>query len=196
MRSHGQERVVDAHRAGADHHRVVLDAQIAHALARERAGEPSLFATPRSNVAVERRGHLQRDVGTVVSDRPAKPFDQRFGGWIAYDVDHDSGIAQAAHAACGGPRIRVERTDHDTRDLGLDERTAARRRPAVMIARLQRDVGRRPPQVVAASARVANRFDFRVRLAGTAVPALTERDAVTYENAADGRIRHRIGGRA
>ena len=65
-----------------------------------------------------------------------------------------------------------------------------------MVARLERDVRRRAGDVVPARARDAQRLDLRVRLAAAMVPTFAERLARADEDAADRRIRRRVGDRA
>ena len=65
-----------------------------------------------------------------------------------------------------------------------------------MVARLERDVCGCAAHVDAAALRIVQRFDFRMRLTTPVMPAFAERHAFAHENAADGRIRRRIGDRA
>ena len=46
---------------------------------------------------------------------------------------------------------------------------------------------------MSARARVAQRFDFRMRLAATMVPAFAERPPVAHDDAPDGRVRRGVG---
>ncbi|GAC1309931.1 MAG: hypothetical protein NVSMB21_17130 [Vulcanimicrobiaceae bacterium] len=58
-----------------------------------------------------------------------------------------------------------------------------------MIARFEGDVEGRPPDVVAAGARIAKGLDFRVRLAANVMEAFAERGRAECDDGADARIR-------
>jgi len=131
-----------------------------------------------------------------VGDRPAEALDQRARRRQVDDLDRDPRLAQAAHAALSGARVRVERADDDPADAGLDQRQRAGRRAAVLIARLERDVGGRAARIVTLRARVTQRLDLGVRLTATVVPAFAERRPVADEDAADRRVRRRVRDRA
>ena len=64
--------------------------------------------------------------------------------------------------------------DDDARDAGREDRVRARRRLAVMAARLHRDVQRRARQLAPAAAAFGDRVDLGVRPAVLLVPALAE----------------------
>lgn len=66
----------------------------------------------------------------------------------------------------------------------------------MVIAGLERDVRGRAARVGAAPARVRERLDLGVRLAAPMMPSLAQRRAVADEDAADRRIRRRVGGGA
>jgi hypothetical protein len=79
---------------------------------------------------VEVRGELRLDLcGDLVLD----------------DVNDESGSTQGGDPAAGDTRIGIEDPDDDAFHTGGDDRVDARRRAAVMRARLQRHVQRRPP---------------------------------------------------
>ena len=59
------------------------------------------------------------------------------------DQDFDARIAQQAEPSSRDARVRIFQRADDARDAGGDDRLGARRREAVMRARLQRDVKRR-----------------------------------------------------
>ena len=86
-------------------------------------------------------------------------------------------------------RVRVAGRNHDASDSRFEQRIAARRRTAVMRARLQRDVHRGTAHVVAGFARCAQRHHFGVRPAGLLSVATRELAAVGCEDhAADARV--------
>jgi hypothetical protein len=66
----------------------------------------------------------------------------------------------------------------------------------VVIAWFERDIERGAAHVGTARVRIAQRFNFRVRLAAPVMPPLAERHTVAHQHRADGRIRRRIGNRA
>jgi hypothetical protein len=61
-----------------------------------------------------------------------------------------------------------------------------------MIARFERDVCGGTLRIVPAAVRVAQRLGLGVRLTSAMVPAFADRDPVTDEDAADGRVRSSV----
>src|SRR5207247_3446855 len=89
--------------------------------------------------------------------------------------------------------IRVRRGRNDACDAGGPDGIGAGRSAAVRGTRFEGDVERRAVCVVLDLLGILNRFDFRVRLARAAMPALADDLAVFREHRAD----HWIGrGRA
>ena len=66
----------------------------------------------------------------------------------------------------------------------------------MMVARFERDVGRRTARVASAAPRVEQRFDFGVRLAAPMMPALAERHSVAHDDTPHRWVRRGIGDRA
>src|SRR5579862_1214694 len=62
---------------------------------------------------------------------------------IIEELDRDPGFRDACEAASVDDGVGIARSDDDARNAGLDHRVGARRRAAVMRARLERDVERR-----------------------------------------------------
>ena len=76
--------------------------------------------------------------------------------------------------------------DDDAFDPRLADRVGARRRPALVAARLERDVQRRATEVLRPGG--TNRLDFRVGAPELAVKALAEDLTVPGDHGADERI--------
>ena len=106
-------------------------------------------------------------------------------------LDLDTGSAQAHRARRAASGFGIERARDDLRDSGGEHRLRARRRRAVMRARLHRHVERRALCAVTGS---VERDHLRVRPALALVPTLAHHFAVTNDDRADDRIR--IGGAA
>ena len=101
--------------------------------------------------------------------------------------DLDPLVAQDAEAAAGGVLARIIGGDHEPPDAGLPDRVGARRGPAVVAARLERDVQGGAAQI--ASLGGADRLDLGVRRAERLVKALPEHLVVAADDRADQRIR-------
>ena len=194
VRADRQLRVVGANRARSDHHRVVLIAQTANKLARGRARHGVVAAGAGSDRAVERHRHLERDERDRVRGCEGEALDERTRRRIVDDVDRDACRAQTSGTAARD-RVGIERAGDDARDAGSEDRLRARPGPAVMVARLERDVQGCAANVGTAGARGKQGFDFRVRLAAAMVIALAQRSAITDDDRTDRRIRRCVGDR-
>ena len=98
------------------------------------------------------------------------------------DIDRDAGGAQPRVALPGHFGIGIfERRDH-ARNAGGDDGVGARRRFAVMRARLERDVERRAARRLAGA---AQRLDFGMRPPAGLRPAAADDDAVLDDHRAD-----------
>ncbi len=112
-------------------------------LSRQR--DPAGVAAGRGDLAVERHGGLvgdQRQAGALVLEerrvllpRPRRPA-------VVAEVHLDARFAQPRDAVAVDARVRVAQRDHDPRHPGRDDRVGARRREAVVAARLERAVQR------------------------------------------------------
>ena len=104
------------------------------------------------------------------------------------DVDLDSGGAQPFDTAARD-RARIAHRDDHARDAGRDDRIGARRRFAVMRARLERDVHRRATRALAGR---SSAVDFGVRLAVARMKSFADDLAAGNDNGADHRVRRRL----
>ena len=119
-------------------------------------------------------------------------------GTMRFDVSSETlscttgldGYSRGSQAigAAGRFWVRIVHCRHHALDSGREQRAAARGRPSLMIARLQRDVRRCSPYIVAMRTRVVQRTNLGVRAAGALVPALAQHHAVACDHAADARI--------
>ena len=110
----------------------------------------------------------------------------------AAPLDGDAGRREPRRAAARDERVRVAQGDDDAADAGGDERVGARRRAAVVRARLERDVDGRAADVDAARGGVAQRHHLGVRAAGFLRVAAADDAAVgADDDAADARVRVR-----
>ena len=100
--------------------------------------------------------------------------------------DLDALVAQDPEAAPGGLLGGIVGGDHDAPDARLQDRLGARRRLALVAARLERHVQRRPAQVRHAAG--LDRVDLGVRAAVFLVPALPQDLAVAGDHGADDRV--------
>ena len=99
------------------------------------------------------------------------------------DDDLDPLVAQDPEAPAGGVLGRIIGGDDDAADAGAADRLGARRRAALVAARLQRHVQRRAAEVVVGGGE--DRLHLRVRTAQRAVEALAEDLLVARDDRAD-----------
>jgi diaminohydroxyphosphoribosylaminopyrimidine deaminase/5-amino-6-(5-phosphoribosylamino)uracil reductase len=90
-------------------------------------------------------------------------------------------VAQLAQAASVHLRVRVAEGDHRAGDAGRDQCVGARRRLAVVTARLERAEERRP---TSALARLGQRVRLGVRLSRRQMPAAPDGLSVAYQDGA------------
>ena len=160
----GLARVVDpsgrAVSSGSSARAVPMPTAIASDSARQRwtrarlslAGDPGAVAGRGRGVAVERHRQLQgdqRQAGAGVLAEGLVEAARRGGLGAGGEGDLDAGVAEDARAAPGGLLARVLGGDHDAADPGREDRLDAGRLAAVVGARLQRHVHRRPGRVLA-----------------------------------------------
>ena len=186
----GQLRVVGERGADADDDRVDCGAPAVRELAALLAADPLRVAGARRDLAVERHRRLEQHPrapdARVLAERLVE--QPRGGRELAVgDDDLDALVAQDPQAAAGGLLGRVVGGDDDAPDAGLDDRVGARRRLALVAARLERDVERRAFEVGHPAG--LDRVDLGVRAAVDLVPALAEHLAVARDHGADDRVR-------
>ena len=88
----------------------------------------------------------------------------------------------------GVARIGIGRAGHHPPDAGGDDRFRARRRAALRATRFESDVERGVFGIVSPFLRVADGFDFRVRLSRLPMPALADDLPAPDQHRADQRI--------
>ena len=180
-----------ASRAYVHELRARAGAQLVHVGARGGAGDPAAVAGARRRPPVEGLRGLVRDV------RPAERQRRAEAGVLAPRGDAERVVVAGEHdlhAGVGEPlqpgprrvRRRIARQHHDARDARSDQGVRARRRAAVVRARLERDVRGR---IACALLRDVQRHGLGVRLAGRDVPALGDGGAVARDHAADDGVR-------
>ena len=101
------------------------------------------------------------------------------------DIDRDAFVAQPLMALAGDFRIGVFQRRHHARDAGLDDGVGARRRLALMRARLERHVHRGALRRLLGA---AQRLDLGMRAAAGLRPAAADDDAILDDHRADRRI--------
>src|SRR5262245_27760648 len=100
------------------------------------------------------------------------------------EVDLDAGLAQPGDPVAS----RILRSDHDLRDSRGEDRLDARRRRAMVVARLERHVERRAPRSLPGS---RERDHIRVGPAPSLMPALADDLTVAGDDRSDDRVRMR-----
>ena len=174
----GQLRVVGQRRADADGDGVDRRAPAVRAARATDSPEihfesPVGVATLPSSVIADLKSTHGRPVRACLRKAWLASRARR-GELAAGDVDLDALVAQDAQAAAARPSRVGSSEATTTRAMpGLDDRVGARRRLALVAARLERDVERRAGQVGVAGGR--DRVDLGVRPAVVGVPALAER---------------------
>ena len=154
--------------------------------ARRLAGDPLALARCRGDATVERARELE------VKERPAFPDAQEEAGIdlgrrrrTFADLDRDAGRRQTRMPLPLYARIGILEGRDDAADAGLDQGVGTGRRPAVMRARLQRDVDGGAFQGLA---RIGDRLGLGVRPAAVLRAAARDHAAIAHDHAADGRI--------
>ena len=95
-------------------------------------------------------------------------------------------VRQGSQASACHQRVGVCHCSHYPCDAALDKGRGAGRGASRVIARFQRDIGRRAACSFSCAAQGVH---FRVGLAGAFMPAFTDDYAIAYDNAADSRVR-------
>ncbi len=182
----GQVRVVGEHRADADQNGVSLRAHLVHPLPRRLPGDADRLAAGEARLAVGGDGKLQQHL------RPGLAHPPRMAGVVAHGVfraepgfDHDPAFAKPGVALPRHLRIDILQRRHHAGDAGLDDGVGARRRLAVMRARLERHVERCALRGLAGA---LQRLGLGVRPPARLGPAATDDDAVLDDHRADRRI--------
>jgi hypothetical protein len=105
------------------------------------------------------------------------------------DIDVDAVAAQAHGATSRYARIRIEtRNDHPT-EFRENDRVDTRRRPALVVARLESDIKRRPSRTMPCRKK---RDDLGVRAPGALVPSEAHRLALVDDESSHAWIRRRL----
>src|ERR1700730_3596473 len=86
-------------------------------------------------------------------------------------------------------RIGILHRRHDASDPRVLQRLRTRRRPAMMIARLERDVRSRTAYVMPQSSRALQGADFGMRFPGALVPAFAQYGFPARDHTPDTRVR-------
>ena len=195
-----EARIVLAHRADAGQDRARALAPGVAVGARRLAGDPLAGAVGERRAPVERDRRLQAQPGPAAF-HARDEADVELARLLAAaaPLDGDAGGLEPRRAAPGDERVRVAQRDDDARHAGSDERIGARRRAAVVRARLERDVDRRAANVDAARRGIAQRHRLGVRAARFLRVAAAGEPAVgADDDAADARIgigqAHRVRG--
>ena len=149
--------------------------------------DPLRIAGARGDLAVERLRELQRHErctgGNVLDVRliqTACLLAQNVTGCL------DTSASKLLCTASGHDGIGVRHGVHHPRDASVDDQIRARRRPAVMRARLQRNIERRTLRRVAGR---VQRDDLRMGTTRAFVEPASDHSAVLNDDRAD----HRIG---
>ena len=145
----------------------------------------------RRGPAVERHRQLQRHqrqpgAGVLAEGLVEQPRRARLltGG----ELDLNAAVAQDPGPAAGGLLTGIVGGDHDPRDPRLENRLDARRLPAGVRARLQRQVHRRPGRIVAPLGAIGQRRPLRVQIAKLGVESLADHLASPHHDSSDERI--------
>jgi hypothetical protein len=177
------------HQNGVDAHEnaVVQGSHLVDEPARGHAGDVVTPAGRARDLAVDGRGHLERDcrlqpqtvlVVAEVLDRGDVPE--------APDVDLHPGAPQRRDPAAVDVRVGVERRHHDARYTALQDSLDARWRSPVVRAGFEGNVERRATRRTTGC---VERDDLRVGLSAAFVVALADDRAVAHDH----RPHHRIG---
>ena len=148
---------------------------------------PAAVATLPSSVVATLKTTCGRPVSAVLAERLVEQPGLRRHGAV-HDVDLDPLVAQDPEPASVRLRRRVVARDHDARDLRLQDRFRARRRPALVGARLDRHVHRRPFRVLLAC---RERAALRMGQSGLLVESLADRAPVFDDHGAHKGVRTR-----
>ena len=199
--AHGQLRVVGAHGAGTDQHRVVLGPEPVRVDPGFLTRDPAARPVRRGRPSVERGGELQ---GHHRSSRPpmGEVGRELFGGGGGRDpeIDLETGGAQAGDAPPVDVLVRILERDHDAAQAGGDDGVGAGRRASVMVARLEGHVQRAPARVRARRGGRVECDDLGVTPAGGLRRAVEGPPVGGHHDGTDPRIRRgrpprRRGGR-
>ena len=149
--SHVERRIVRFERPASHQDHVAARALPMRVGAGFLAGNPSAFAGGRGNLAVERHGELQCDIG------PAEPLArqeacQRAGGRsrARSNIDCNAGRTEQVKAGAVSARIRIAQGGNDPRQLRIHYRhRTGRSARAFMRAGLECYIVRRPTRLLA-----------------------------------------------
>src|ERR1019366_3502268 len=170
----------------AGQHRARACTPVMPVAARRLAGDPLALAVRERGLAVKTRRNLH------AHPRPAARQTRHetnieLARLVFEDAgcDFDAGLFDALNAQPRGARVRIAHRGDHARDAGPDQGLIARRRAAVVVARLERNIGGGAARAVP---RCFQRIHFGVRAAGALVPAFADHRAVAHDHATDARI--------
>jgi hypothetical protein len=184
-----QKGVVRDHRPRSDENCVVLLPEKQSAAARLAPGDPATLARTGRGLAVEGRGPLGENERPPPRDPESEllVLPLRSAAEFASGLDDlDAGATKGGDAAAGDQRVCVPRRQKDAPDTRLDDPRRARRRPAGMDARLERQV-----QVGAARAGpgAIERCGLGVRASRAPMPRLRDDPTAPRDDRAHHRVR-------
>ena len=165
----------------------LIVAELLHVRARPLAGDPAAIVVRRGDLPVQRDRRFQRD------QRPAGAHEVQerlvellgFGRELVGDLDFDAGRRAAGEALPGHQRIGICHRRHHARHARLDQRVDARRRAALVRARLQIEIQRGAARLLAG---LRQRDDFGVLQPGIGVESAAHHFAIAHQHRAHQRI--------
>ena len=183
-----QQRIVGTCGADAHGHRVALGAPAVRPRAAGLARDPLRVAAGGGHLAVQRHGrleHHQRPARARVLAEGLVEQARAVADLAVHQVHGHALVAQDAEAAAGRLVRRVVGGHHHACDARLEDRARARRRPAGVGARLQRDVHGGAGRVLPAC---RQRHAFRVRLTRASVEPLADHGVAAHHHRAHERV--------
>ena len=188
-RAHAQLRIVVLDGADAGDDGAGARAPEVAVVARRLAGDPLAFAVVQGGLAVQAGGRFHAYPGRALL-HTLEEADVHFMSGVLHQAGHDgdAGGLQFFQAFACDQRVGIGHGRDDLAEAGIDQCIGARRRAAVMAARLQRDVGGGAAHVVAALPRIFHRLDFGMVAAGRLGEAGADDAAVLDDHATDARI--------
>jgi hypothetical protein len=184
-----QLRVVGADGVDARQHGRSARAPAMAVALRDRASDRRTRPIGRRSASIQRRRQLHAHEGPAAFDA-RKESDVEFArrGRHQSDLDGDAGRAQARKAFAGDAIERIADGRDHTCDTGARQRIGTRRRPTMVCAGFEGDVG---GGAACTLARFAQREHFRMRFAGAFVETATQHGLAAGNHATDARIRRR-----
>ena len=142
-------RVIGPRCGGTDHHSIMVATHDMGHTPRLRARDPAAFATGRCDAAIKRCCQFQMHQGPAACHTHEKPcMGLRSFGRSNIGRHRYTRVTQPRDALPRGAWVGIILGDDHTGHPRLDQGHAARRGLAVMIARLKRNIGSRPPRAL------------------------------------------------